>query len=375
MKIVYKIAAVILILFVVIIVLFIPPFIPGTMAYNERSAFEALRQILYAGMSWCCQDVDGNGMMDHWTMDISCFYRMYRADGQTLLAFIPLDLARADAAPVPYTRNDFFGSVPNHQIHRVTDPAPDPQIETWKIITPQAYNGYFFRVMLVDENGVPYNQVPVGSKQIAACNYQKYGFVAYPDTYGKDGMRTFIMTEQGIWRKDTGGQPVTRCPDRFTLKSEWEAHDGKWHKSNPLARPSYPNGVWTVEVSTPGGHHTIPTFVYDDQLTFTDTEMSSKAFASQGYAPAEYTNVKYGTETKWSALQKSKNGAIAVWRGQASDSNYIFGYLTVLSADGKNNKYYYFASIKPGPPIPKEVQDKAEFDIDELQKEFEFRKR
>jgi HEAT repeat protein len=362
MKKAYKIIAAILILVAVVFVLIIPPLIsppliPGTMAYNEHSAVESLMQIYSSTQTWCCTDADGNGMMDHWTMDVSGLYRFYRANNQTKVAFIPLDLAMADAAPFSPDNDKPFGDY--------------PQIAKWTGVTPTPYRGYWFRAMLADENGVPYNQNPMGANKIPACNYQRLGFVAYPETYGKDGTMTFIV-ERGmfVWRKDTGGRPVTRWPDRFALATEWEIDDGRWCKIDPPVKKSYPDGVWSVEICTPGGHHDISTPVYDDQLTFTGTEMTSTVFASQGYSPAEYTNVKDGTETKWQALQKNKNGGVAIWRGRASDSNYIFGWLTVFSADGKKDRFY-FASIKTGPPVPV-TEGKAELDLDELEKELDF---
>ena len=162
-------------------------------AYNiEMSVIKSLKMITWAEALWLAQDCDGNGIKDYWTYEVSCFRRMYRMDGETLVASIPLAMAWADTAPAPYTQNNFFS-------------AESVRIETWDIITPQAYNGYFFRVMLTDENGVVYNQKPVGSKQIPACNICKFAIVAYPAIYGTTGVNTYIVNQEGtIYSNDYG---------------------------------------------------------------------------------------------------------------------------------------------------------------------------
>ncbi|HLD35307.1 MAG TPA: DUF2950 family protein [Planctomycetota bacterium] len=189
-------------------------------AYNiEMSVIKSLKRITWAEALWLAQDCDGNGIKDYWTYDVSCFRRMYRMDGETLVAFIPLAMAWADTAPAPYTQNDFFS-------------AESVRIETWDIITPQAYNGYFFRVMLTDENGVVYNQKPVGSKQIPACNI-KFAFVAYPAIYGTIGVNTYIVNEEGaIYSNDCGSDAK-----KIVLQ---------WPGSNPAVVPGPSGKPWRV---------------------------------------------------------------------------------------------------------------------------------
>ena len=60
------------------------------------SPLSGLRTLLGVEATWRQGDYDRNGIKDYWTYDISGFNRMYRTDGETLVAAIDISFAEAD---------------------------------------------------------------------------------------------------------------------------------------------------------------------------------------------------------------------------------------------------------------------------------------
>ncbi|MDI6788636.1 MAG: DUF2950 family protein, partial [Planctomycetota bacterium] len=175
---------------------------PQIIKANETSANVSLKILISPQVMWYQGDIDGNGKKDYWTADVSCLYRMLRADGETEVAFISVDFARADAAPLP--------AIPNKIASLEGKPTPK--------------NGYFFRAMTTDETGNPYNQNEVNG--VKAANSSKYAFCAYPAEYGKTGRKTFIVNQEGsIYSKDTGGQAVLQWPASNPVTAGWQVED------------------------------------------------------------------------------------------------------------------------------------------------------
>ncbi|MBI5779462.1 MAG: DUF2950 family protein [Planctomycetes bacterium] len=165
----------------------IPNLLSGRISANEASAAASLKLMTSAEALWRQQDADGNGAMDYWTYDVSCFYRALRPDNATEVAFIPIDLARADINPA---RSDVFGNT----YFRITD-LPE--------LSSMPKNGYLFRAMELESNGQPYGQEMVDG--IPAANQTKFAFVAYPATYGTTGVNTYIVNQEGtIYCTDCG---------------------------------------------------------------------------------------------------------------------------------------------------------------------------
>lgn len=178
----------------------IPNLLSGRMSANEASAGAALKLITSSEAVWLQQDADGNGIKDYWTYDVSCLHRAMRADGTTKVAFIAIDLARADRAAAP--AGTFLA----------------PVLEVAN--TPSAKSGYWFRALATDPAIVPpaigapnYNSNPVGG--VAAGNNSRYGFWADPDVYGTSGINIFIVNQEGtIYATDPAADPnnITAWP-------------------------------------------------------------------------------------------------------------------------------------------------------------------
>jgi len=164
----------------------VPNLLTGNMSSYEASAVSCLKYLPNAESLWFHQDVDGNGIKDYWTYDVSCFHLALRSDN-TKISFIPLDLARADANPV---KPGIFGD----KYFRIIDLTE---------VTPTPKSGYLFRAMELDEKGHPYNQELVNG--VPATNKSEFAFVAYPEVYAYSGINTFIVNEEGtIYANDTG---------------------------------------------------------------------------------------------------------------------------------------------------------------------------
>lgn len=328
---------VLLFLSVILAILAIVQYIPTPLSRNEAAVFEQCQEFFGTALPFRCTSSSGSGHLDFWTADVAGYYARENAAGE-MMKHIDLELAQADFAPL----REAYSWVPPEK--------PIPKQD------------YYYLAMTLDENGVPYQQ-DYDNDGKDYTNLNKFGFCAFPANYGQDGIMTFIMSyHEGFWRKDTGGKPVTRWPDLSTAATEWERYDGKgkWSKIKiePPSQTSYPDGVWVIEVCVEE-HHWSKKGSYKDQLTFTDTKISSQMFASRGFAPADYTNVKHHTGTKWKSVQKNEKGEIATWRGRASGSSYLYGTLEVESADGTASEFF-FESIKTGPPIPKEATEEGE---------------
>ncbi|MBI4835175.1 MAG: hypothetical protein HY811_10245 [Planctomycetes bacterium] len=302
-------------------------FTPTALERNEAAVLKQFQAFISSVLPFRCTSSSGTGQLDFWTADVAGYYAIRNG-------YIDIELAQADFAPL----REAYSWVPPEK--------PIPK------------QGYYYMAITLDENGVPYRQ-DYDNDGKDYTNLNKFGFCAFPADYGKDGKMTFIGSYHlGFWRKDTGGKPVTRWPDEYSLATEWECgsyNENKWRKITPPVRESYPDGVWVIKVCV-AAHHWTTENSYKDQLTFTETKMSSKVFASQGYAPTDYSNVKYRNETKWEAVQKNKNGDTSTWRGRASGSNYIYGTLIIKPANG-NEDEFFFESIKTGPPIPKKASE------------------
>ena len=170
----------------------IPNLLTGRISANENSAAASLRLLTNAESMWVQQDPDGNALKDYWTYDISCIHRMFRADNTNKVAFIPIDLAKADAASADITGGVLpFGGL---------------QIEAWTTVLTGPKSGYLFRAITLDApGGTNYRVNTIGSNIIPACNNNSYGFMAIPDVYGTSGVNSLIVNESGtVYANDTG---------------------------------------------------------------------------------------------------------------------------------------------------------------------------
>jgi prepilin-type N-terminal cleavage/methylation domain-containing protein len=233
----------------------IPNLLSGRMSANETSALGTLKQFTSTEAIWLQQGPDGNGMKDYWTYDVSCMHRLYRADNTSKVAFIPLDVARADARPAAFA-GGMFGTTPT--------------IETWAAgatgVNTQPKSGYWFTVL--DMNNLPgetpaatsYNVNAVGPSMVLACNSNQYGFMAAPDVYATSGINTFIVNEAGaIYRSDTGvngeignmmsGNPGATADVPTGGKWVTDKTTGAklcWPTKNPSSKTTLADKVWEI---------------------------------------------------------------------------------------------------------------------------------
>lgn len=188
------------------------PVVSGAPAANERNASATLKTFSSAQADFRANDRDGNKINDFWTGDVAGLYSMTDAsvkgnkDGPIKL--IEISAAAADAAPLEE------GAAAGELV----------PIESLTARAPKA--GYYFRVMLKDEEGEPYQKETEGEPKMGKVhNPSKFAICAYPAEYGVTGTRTFILNEGNtIFSLDTHGEPVLEWPSDEQLR-EWSKRD------------------------------------------------------------------------------------------------------------------------------------------------------
>lgn len=162
----------------------------SAMASNERAASAALKMLTSGQADFRGNDRDGNRIQDFWTGDVAGLYGL-------LVAGLPLDLIDKAIAAAD-TSSGVKGAVP--------------------------YHGYYFRVMLTDEEGNPYqtDTKGPGSGGRKLWNHSKFAFSAYPARYGVSGRHTFNVNEWNtVFKEDLGGKPRLVWPKEKDLKFEY----------------------------------------------------------------------------------------------------------------------------------------------------------
>jgi hypothetical protein len=184
------------------------------MSASKTFAVNSLRRIASAEDIWRQQDIDRNGIKDYWTYDVSCLHRMYRLDNSTKVDLIYSSIASLDALPADVKNINFFGD--------------EPRITPLNEYRPKY--GYYFRAMMMDENGIPYNQNPVGTNKILATNNNKFAFVAYPLIYGEYSTYTVIVNEKEIVYIRDFGSDGKKIVLQWPAPEELEGKNAKWIK-------------------------------------------------------------------------------------------------------------------------------------------------
>ncbi len=133
-------------------------------AANELAAGIAIMRLARAQTDFRANDRDLNGVPDFWTGDVAGLWRF---------GLIPRAIAEADAAPI------------------------EPLVPE-----PRPYHGYFFRALRWDDSESPpvdYRQDTDGSGQ-KVRHTSRFGFCAYPASYGRTGGAAVIVNEENDQR-------------------------------------------------------------------------------------------------------------------------------------------------------------------------------
>ena len=161
---------------------------------NERAALGTLMTLRHAEDDLYKNDKDKNGIKDYWTGDIAGLYA---------LGLIPREIAEADASPIK------------------------PLIDR-----PKPYHGYLFVALEWDddagESPDPFKQDTDG-KSGKVHHRGKFGWCAYPRSYGETSRNTYICSIGGAWggplKRDTQGAPVLRWPRSKERRTQWSTFE------------------------------------------------------------------------------------------------------------------------------------------------------
>lgn len=153
---------------------------------NERSAALYLRILCTAEADYRANDLDGNGINDFWTANLSEFSR---------LGLLPKEVALADARPrIPLA------------------PKPVP------------FRGYYFEALETDYSvspPEPYQQ-DTDRKSGKVHHLHKFAFIAYPATPGVTGRFVFIINDNNnLYYNHDATRQLSGWPKDDELRSVW----------------------------------------------------------------------------------------------------------------------------------------------------------
>jgi len=202
----------------------IPSLLRSRIAANETAAIGGLKQITSHEASLRQTDGDRNGTRDYWTIDVAGFYALEDTKGDEI-KYIDVQMAKADDNAVS-------------------------GIYSWAGVkaanSGEAKSGYLYRAIITDQDNLAYAQDPDGDSD-SYTNLSKYGFVAYPFDYGRDGVRIVIVNEEGVVYGVDNGEGTAPKANFTALNSSasntWPASDptsvagggsgaGNWAASN-----------------------------------------------------------------------------------------------------------------------------------------------
>lgn len=188
----------------------IPNLLKARMAANETGAIAGLDAIVKAEETFRKGNYDQDNVPNYWVNDVRGLYALPEVPNSTTpLNAIGQDLAAADFAPdtnppVPYVVN----------------------------LTTAAKSGYYYVVMLNDENGTPYTDLKTS----------RYAFLAFPDSCNRSGSIVAIACEGGTKYKSScinGANPANNFDS-----STFAAQGANWRNwpAAPVIGVNNPNG-------------------------------------------------------------------------------------------------------------------------------------
>jgi prepilin-type N-terminal cleavage/methylation domain-containing protein len=171
----------------------LPTLFSSVATANHTSAQTALKTIASAEWTFRPGDLDGNRVVDFWTANVSGLYTMTSAklpgNAEESLRLIEVSLAGADSDPALY---DAAGE--------------NRAVATFITLSPKS--GYWYSALGADEEAADvYAQDTGGSPVMGAVhNRNRFGFIAYPNAFGTDGKRAFIVNESNrVFERDMTG--------------------------------------------------------------------------------------------------------------------------------------------------------------------------
>ncbi len=160
----------------------------------EDGALGAFKYILSAQGVFSGSDLNRNGIVDRWAVDVSGLYRMESGDRSSPIGVLPEEIALADACPLADGRAVAAAPFP--------DGAPASLLA---LGARRPYGGYWLAAIPLNEDGVAIAQ-DVAKNGQAWTSFYGGSYCAFPSSYGDGTRRTFIFRGEGHpYYKDLGG--------------------------------------------------------------------------------------------------------------------------------------------------------------------------
>ena len=168
----------------------------ANIAHNERSASATLKGFVTAQTNFHGADCDGNGKKDYYIGDVSGLYRMctpaVSAATVEPIKLIEISVAQADGRPIQTLTTS--GDVVMGAITRTFRSMQSG-------FSPKEY--YVFQVV---EEYEATGAVATSYNEADQRHTERFGFITYPNVYGRGGKKIFIVNESGsVFAKDPNG--------------------------------------------------------------------------------------------------------------------------------------------------------------------------
>ena len=221
----------------------IPSLLRSRIAANETAAVGALKQMSSHQSSFRQTDADGNSRKDYWTIDVAGLYAVQNVKNEPC-KYIDVQLAKADEFPL------LLGLAAGNYA-----PWVPPALGN-----AQPKSGYYYRVLLDNGLGLavaadnlyvfdttPGPLPPAGTGNGIVDFYNNmslFAYVSYPANYGREGVRVFIINEEGVVYGVDNGDVLTT--PRGDFQNLGNAVANAWPGVDPTVIPAESTLLWGV---------------------------------------------------------------------------------------------------------------------------------
>ncbi len=178
----------------------LPCLMRSQLVARQAHACGMMKSLIGHEVLWHTQDPDRNGMADYWVRDLRGMHAIPAPDGKAV-AVVDRDAALADRCPAFAYGPPLNVSVPDQ--------------------------GYYVQAIVSDQDGMPYVDASLpppdfGPAAASCSNRNRFGFSAFPEKYGRDGIFVYVVTEDGvIWEKDDGKGSRVLERARVGMNTSW----------------------------------------------------------------------------------------------------------------------------------------------------------
>lgn len=190
----------------------------------EKNAAESLKAL--AANNGTFKNVHSSAC--YWVGDVYGLFDIKPRSGMDLggMKICEKSIANADGLVLSRATNPYNAGMGDKEVHFDVSIAPPSSSEAKK--------GYFFRALIEHEEGKEWKRYDTEKDTITRLNPARFGYIAYPQKYGKSGKNVFKIetsTSGVVYKIDPGDNLTFAKADTY---SRWEKNptDSKWQKDD-----------------------------------------------------------------------------------------------------------------------------------------------